>query len=277
VQISRRTQLKFADFACDFAVLRLIDQVFLAEDFEPKPDYVGPEGGQRRGLVGAYHAAINFNDPEQVRNVVNVYVDAVNSWGRDENGVFYPGALDFIRSLRRDGLPINDQGELTAPLPTLEISLERFNRLGDPAVVDQHLQRIAANIDRDPAAAVASSKEVVESVCKFILDDYGVSYSPTDDLLTLYKAAAAQLKLNREAVPGSAKGSAAAHRVLQNLSTAVQSLAELRNELGLGHGRTTVSPAFARHARLAANAARTVVEFMLETWHERRRAGSSAA
>jgi Abortive infection C-terminus len=53
-------------------------------------------------------------------------------------------------------------------------------------------------------------------------------------------------------VPGSAKGSEAAHRVLQNLSTAVQSLAELRNQLGIGHGREKLSPAFARHARLAS-------------------------
>jgi len=70
-------------------------------------------------------------------------------------------------------------------------------------------------------------------------------------------------------VPASAKGSAAAQRVLQNLMTVVQGLAELRNELGLGHGRTAPSPAYARHARLAANAARTVVEFVLETWHDR--------
>ena len=76
-------------------------------------------------------------------------------------------------------------------------------------------------------------------------------------------------------MPSSAKGSAASQRVLQNLSSAVQGLAELRNELGLGHGRTTPSPALARHARLAANAARTVVEFVLETWHERKRGTNS--
>jgi hypothetical protein len=69
----------------------------------------------------------------------------------------------------------------------------------------------------------------------------------------------------------SAKGSATAQRILQNMATAVQSLAELRNELGLGQGRPAPSPALARHARLAANSARAVVEFVLETWHERKR------
>lgn len=282
MQISKRTRLKFADFASDFAVLRLIDQVFESEDFEPVPDYEGPEYGQRRSCVGSYHAGIDFDDPSQTARLVGVYLDAINSWGRTPDGDFYPGALDLIKSLRRDGVPVSDEGELSAALPsktsgTLSVSLDQFDRLGDPRVVEQHLQRIAANIAADPAAAVGSAKELVESVCKFVLDDYGVAYSTKDGLLDLYKKAAKELKLNRESVPGSAKGSEAAQRVLQNLATAVQSLAELRNELGLGHGRTTPSPAFARHARLASNAARAVVEFLLETWHERQRASSPAA
>lgn len=284
MEISKRSRLKFADFASDFAVLRLIDQVFDMEDFEPLPDYQGPEYGQRRGLVGAYHAAIDFADEDQIARLVNVYLEAINAWGRQATGDLYPAALDLIRSLRRDGVPVNDEAELTEPLPAsarnreaLTVPLQQFDRLGEPRVVEQHLRRIAANTSTDPAAAVGSAKELVESVCKFILDDYGVPYAPADGVLDLYKKAAKELKLNREAVPGSAKGSEAAQRVLQNLSTAVQSLAELRNELGLGHGRTRLSPAFARHARLASNAARAVVEFLLETWHERRRSASPAA
>ena len=88
--------------------------------------------------------------------------------------------------------------------------------------------------------------------------------------MDLYKATAKVLKLSRDSVPDSAKGSQAAQRVLQNLATSVQGLAELRNELGLGHGRTTPSPALARHARLAANCARTVVEVLFDTWHARK-------
>jgi hypothetical protein len=88
-------------------------------------------------------------------------------------------------------------------------------------------------------------------------------------MLHLYKKTAKALKIDREAVPDSAKGSQAAQRVLQNLATAVQALTELRNELGLGHGRTRPSAALERHARLAFNASRTVVEFVLQTWHER--------
>jgi len=137
----------------------------------------------------------------------------------------------------------------------------RAPKKGCTSVVSQHLERIAASVERDPPAAVGSAKELVESVCKFILDDYKVEYSGKDDLLVLYKKVAKELRLTRESVPGSVKGSESAQRVLQNLATSVQALAELRNELGLGHGQTRPSAAFARHARLAFNASRAVVEF----------------
>lgn len=109
-----------------------------------------------------------------------------------------------------------------------------------------------------------------------MLDDYGVGYKKSDDMLDLYKQTAKALKINRQAVPDSARGSQAAQRVLQNLATAVQSLTELRNELGLGHGKTSPSPALERHARLAFNASRTVVEFILQTWHERQASPNAA-
>lgn len=50
--------------------------------------------------------------------------------------------------------------------------------------------------------------------------------------------------------------------------------AELRNELGIGHGRSTPSPALARHARLALNSTVTVTEFLLDTWQDRVNSGA---
>ncbi len=187
-------------------------------------------------------------------------------------------ARALVRALQRDGVPVDDDGNLVLGAAPPVLPLERFDRLAEPRVLLQHLERIDAWIAQDPAAAIGSAKELVESTCKFVLRDYNVTYDERrTDLVELYKLVAEQLKLTREAVPESAKRSRASHKVLQNLTTAVQSLAELRNELGIGHGRTAPSPALARHARLAANASRTVVEFLLETWHARRETERSAA
>jgi AbiJ N-terminal domain 3/Abortive infection C-terminus len=155
--------------------------------------------------------------------------------------------------------------------PTTSLRIPEYQRLRDPEVLHEHLRRIDSGIARDPAAAIASSKELVESVCKVVLDDYDIEYGRKDDLLDLYKAAAKALKLNAEAVPDNAKGSEAAQRALRSMAATVQNLAELRNQLGTGHGRNVRSPAFTRHARLAFNASSAVTEFMLDTWHERRK------
>jgi hypothetical protein len=161
------------------------------------------------------------------------------------------------------------RGAVVRKAPTM-IFRRDYEHLDDPAVLHEHLKRIEAGLAADPAAAIGSSKELVESVCKLILDDYGISYAKEDSLLDLYKKVADAMALSRESVPESAKGSEAARRVLQNLATTVQSMAELRNELGLGHGKTKTSAVEERHGRLAFNAAQTVAEFLLDTWHARK-------
>jgi hypothetical protein len=227
---------------------------------------------------------VELDEPVTQRRLLDVYLDGIEEWGRateqtwglphEYDDDLVPEARDLVRSLQRDGLPVTEAGALAVGAARLEVA--RFERLGEPRVLLEHLARIDAGIATDPAAAIASAKELVESACKFVLDDYSVRYDRGSSLPDLYKAVAKELRLSRESVPDSARGSHAAHRVLQNLMTAVQGLAELRNELGLGHGRTTASPALARHARLAANSARAVVEFVLDTWHARREAEHDA-
>lgn len=151
-----------------------------------------------------------------------------------------------------------------------DLSLAKRALLTDPQVLHEHLDRIRHGVERDPAAAIGSCKELIESLCKIILDRSGVSYAEGgDNMPSLYRRVADLLLLKAESVPSSAKGSATSQKILRTLETTVQSLAELRNELGLGHGRANPSPALARHARLALNSTVAVTEFLLDTWQER--------
>lgn len=143
---------------------------------------------------------------------------------------------------------------------------KRFEQLLDGAVLDEHLARIDANIDRDPALSIGSSKELLESLFKQVIERCGRTYSSGDDLNALYKQTCELMQLNAESVPSSRRGSEAAQRVLRSMVATVNALAEMRNQLGLGHGRPSVSTALARHARLAAGASRAIAEFILETW-----------
>lgn len=271
VQISNRSRIRFGEFATDYSVLRQIHNVFQSEDFEHAEPWDSFDTGQRRSLVAAYHANVDFSDPIDVTRLARVYADAINTWGRaTPTGDLAPAALQVIRALQLDGVPISDDGRLSIAAAPSGLVIADLRLLAHPRVLEQQLERMSANVNADPPATIAAAKELVESVCKFVLEDYAVAYTTADDLPALYKKTAMVLRLNREAVPASAKGSGAAQRVLQNLTTAVQSLAELRNELGLGHGKTQPTPALSRHARLSLNASRTVAEFLLETWHARR-------
>ncbi len=153
--------------------------------------------------------------------------------------------------------------------PSDALRLDARSLLDNPGTLKDHLDRIDRTIENDPPAAISAAKELVESTCKVILEKTNTSYSNSADLLNLYKKVSEILRLNATAVPDSAPGSKSAERTLRTLATTVQSLAELHNELGLGHGRAAPSPALERHARLSFNACVTVVEFLLDTWHAR--------
>lgn len=153
--------------------------------------------------------------------------------------------------------------------PTTALSLPTRTLLEDHSALLDHLDAIDRDITNDPAGAIASAKELVETMYKLILDKRGVEYGTRDDLPSLYKKVAVELALDKKSVPDSAKGSEAAHKVLGALNTVVFGVAELRNQIGRGHGRTAASPALQRHARLAFNTAVTLTEFLYDTLQDR--------
>lgn len=283
MQLTRRSQQKFADLCAAQGTVRSIEAVYEAHGFDLPVGFEPSEGGMRRSVCAAAEDGADLSDDRVQQRLLRVYLDGIDDFGRRPDDVFvprgqaddplWPEARALVRSLQRDGAPIDDDARLTFASAPPVLPIERFHLLDEPQALLEQLNRIAAGIETDPPAAIGAAKDLTEATLKFVLRDYGVAYDERSAGLTdLYKLVANELGLSREAVPASAKGSQAAHKVLQNLSTAVQSLAEFRNALGTGHGRTAPNPALARHARLAANAARTVVEFVLETWHERKAA-----
>lgn len=152
--------------------------------------------------------------------------------------------------------------------PATALRLPTRTLIEDHSALLDHLGAIERDLASDPAGAIASAKELVETMYKLILDRRGIVHGH-EDLPKLYKTVASELGLAKESVPDNAKGSEAAHKVLTAMNTAVFGLAELRNQIGRGHGRSTASPALERHARLAFNAAVTLTEFLYDTLQDR--------
>ena len=152
---------------------------------------------------------------------------------------------------------------------TPELRLQERTLLTDPAVLEEHLARIRDGLASDPPAAISSSKNLLESLFRIILDRSQLEYGARDDIPQLYRKVATLLELSAESVPENARASQTSQQILRTLVTTVSSLAELRNELGIGHGQSTRSVALARHARLALNSTVAVAEFVLDTWQSR--------
>jgi hypothetical protein len=134
----------------------------------------------------------------------------------------------------------------------------------------EQINRMAAAVEADPALAIGSAKELIETCCKTILAERGKPAKGTEDVPELVKAARAELKLLPDDVPQASKGADTIKRLLSNLASVAQGLAELRTLYGTGHGRDgRAKGVHPRHARLAVYAASALAVFLFETHKDR--------
>lgn len=140
----------------------------------------------------------------------------------------------------------------------------------DAAWMQKEIERLENAVDRDPALAIGTAKELVESCCKSVLTKRGIAYSPSADLPALTKLVAKELGLVPDDVTDAAKGADTIKLILRNLAALTQYLAELRSLYGSGHGRDGRHKGLQpRHARLAVGAAVSFIDFVTETFRER--------
>jgi hypothetical protein len=138
----------------------------------------------------------------------------------------------------------------------------------DAGWMQKEIERLEKAVERDPALAIGTAKDLVETFCKSILSKRGVAVSRSDNLPKLTKKVTRELKLVPEGVSDEAKGANAIKLILQNLGAMTQNLAEIRGLYGSGHGRDGNYRGLApRHARLAVGSAVVFIDFVSETYH----------
>lgn len=156
--------------------------------------------------------------------------------------------------------------QLQDQVPAGTVVVPALSALTDPAAITENLKRLAACVDTDPRLAVSVAKDLVESTAKLILNERDVAYNDRAGLPALVAQAQASLGLHAAGVVESSDEARALRTILGSLARLTQGVTELRNQVGVGHGRDTV-PSWVRprHARLAAGAAATWCNLMLET------------
>ena len=155
-------------------------------------------------------------------------------------------------------LETQDRSPGVAPISA---TLEAF----DPDHVHAAWQKALDRRAADPEGAITAARTLLETVCKYVLDDTGAPYPDAADLPKLWALAAEQLNLApHQHQEGVFKA------ILGNCQAVVNNLGAIRNRVGDAHGqgRRPVKPK-ARHAELAVNLAGTMAAFLVATWKER--------
>lgn len=127
--------------------------------------------------------------------------------------------------------------------------------------IEEYLKRVRQSINDDPALAIGSAKELLESVLKSVLGLHGTGPETQLDMPKLVKQANIKLGIDPAGVKGRDPESNARRQIVGGLSSIVIGMAELRNAgLGTGHGvtqRREVDPAMVKLAVSAAAIAAT--------------------
>lgn len=168
---------------------------------------------------------------------------------RSDNEIRLRGALS------RSGWALTDDGRLRA---VAGADLETGGR----AALDETLERLRGS-GNDPALAIGSAKELLESVAKFVLDELGMHVGPKMDFNTLWHLARERLGVLPQSVDQSIKGFEQIRNIHQSSWTIAQNVNELRNLQGTGHGRLLPTGVSEDLAMLVVREACSVAEYML--------------
>ncbi|EGJ51474.1 abortive infection family protein [Desulfocurvibacter africanus] len=189
---------------------------------------------------------------------------------------------DFNKLLEKDGFrlvarqhisgrPVFSAELIIDSAPAGLIDIQKQFTDADETYVSQQITRIQAALENDPALAIGTSKELIETVCKTILHQRNAATEETNaPLPKLVRATTKALALTPDDIPETAKAAKTIKTMLSNFANLADGIAELRNLYGTGHGQKVGTKGLGiRHAKLAVGAATTLAVFLLETHRER--------
>jgi hypothetical protein len=129
-----------------------------------------------------------------------------------------------------------------------------LDRVDEPRkrAIAEPLRRLRAALDNEQwFDVIGAAKDLVEAACKVTIELAGFSPTPKADLILLAKEAQ------------KARGDDEATALSRSIVATVQRLAELRNDMGAGHGHSELTEVAHRAGKLAASSASAVAGYFL--------------
>lgn len=276
--ISKKTRNEFREYLVASHTLREIEMAFDGADINCDTNHDPSVPGQRRHLIEQYYHSIDFTKWADVRKVLRAYEGLLSGLEqRSASGAIWAeDARKHLSSLKhwleKDSYTYN-QGHITRNTGDVHlVDVGHVVSKLDAPELQKQIERMRIAAQDDPALAIGTAKELVETTCKTILDDHGTQCDPDWDLPRLVKEAREALGLLPEQIGDQARGIEVIRKLLGNLGALAHTLAELRNLYGTGHGKLGKTKSLEpRHSRLAVGAAATLATFLLETHQVRRK------
>jgi hypothetical protein len=157
--ISRTTRGLFRDLMTS-STLGEIGAAFQDELFAPNPDCTYQDSSSRRTLTQEYLEAVDWTDINQVNRVLRVFE-------RLTQGFEPQYSAKFLNALRRDGYAVDEETGHIMPIGP-RFAPDSLKNVTDASAIRQQLSRIQRAILDDPALAVGSAKELIESTAKVV-------------------------------------------------------------------------------------------------------------
>ena len=174
-----------------------IDTAFRDEGFTPIPEPEAADGSVRRTRTQEYLNSVDWTDAGEVSRAIRAFERLLVDVRPD--GVYgASNAWDaFVRAMERDGYEVTDAGHINATAGAPWLPGDELGKLRDPVAIADQLTRIRTGLDADPALAIGSAKELIESTAKTVLAEAGETWNePNDDLPALVTKAQKALKLH---------------------------------------------------------------------------------
>ncbi len=161
--------------------------------------------------------------------------------------------------------PVFEFIERGATEPTARALEPLLGRVSAESVAEAW-SKAQARRESDPEGVITAARSLLESVCKFILEEMGEAFEDSDDLPQLYRRVATAMKLSPADHPEQVF-----KQILSGCVSVVGGLAALRNAFGDAHGkgRRAAKPS-SRHADLALNLAGSLATFLIATYETRK-------
>lgn len=214
----------------------------------------GPDDTFLRFLRETVHPVVR-PEPDEGRKLVQLYNVHLKADG-----------WELFEASTISGRPVYDARRMAVDGQRAVRSMNRLLDVFDAEHLRLQVQRMDAAVESDPDLAIGTAKELIETICKGILQQRGEAIDAGWDVPQLTKATVRTLGLLPDGISDATRGAETIRILRSGLASIAGRLAELRNMYGTGHGKSPDTKGLQpRHARLAVGAAATLATFFFET------------